>query len=581
MGKLDWNSKILNLNPDEFESLSYELLHSMGFTNIVQRKGGRDKGIDISADFIRKEPGNMNVTVEKWFFQCKRYSSGISLSNISDSVDWSIAEKANKFAVMSNNHLTTDCRDNIKARLQDAKVGLIEFTEDKFITLLKFNPHIIAAYFPDIDSKEYRNVNNKKITEIVFNLPNELSEKLSNLIITTKDFSDELKEKEIRKFFKEKILQSVDIDPNIRSLIYQKLAVSDFSKGLIKDSLENLDQALLITPKNKFALLDKGIILTILEKWSDAINNCYDKVIDIDPHNKIAWNNKGHCSRMIGKLKGALYCFNKSIELDNNFILARNNKSRILLDNGKYKESLINYLDNLKIKPKSPTTLKGISDLFKELTVLSISMKYIDNALEIDPNYDEAWNSKGHYIDIQNIEGNHDLIKEALECFKKAVEINNSNLIALSNVAICLAKLGNKKEALDIFDKSIKNSGIKTLKTERSKSIVMRLLGDFEGALKVIDEAIIENKNSIDLKELYLQKSVILRLIGKHKKALEFLDNALEMDSKYLEALKVKAEIYREIGNDIIASEIDTKIKKILYEYENIAKDLIELLPKN
>ena len=59
-----------------FEELCYELVGYEGFTNLQWRGGSGDKGRDIQAEFISDQPGGM-TRVEKWWFQCKRYSKHI------------------------------------------------------------------------------------------------------------------------------------------------------------------------------------------------------------------------------------------------------------------------------------------------------------------------------------------------------------------------------------------------------------------------------------------------------------------------------------------------------------------------
>ena len=81
------------------------------------------------------------------------------------------------------------------------------------------------------------------------------------------------------------------------------------------------DQALSLQPKNTSALINKGSVLHVLEKYTDAIT-CYDIVLRIDKNNPIALVYKGLCIAETGNIHLAIKYFKKALSIDHEYELA-------------------------------------------------------------------------------------------------------------------------------------------------------------------------------------------------------------------------------------------------------------------
>ena len=159
-----------------FEELCYELVGYEGFTNLQWRGGSGDKGRDIQAEFISDQPGGM-TRVEKWWFQCKRYSKHISRSDIGDAFDHADAENIDYFIIISSNNLTPQFLDLINSLNKQKhphkyvikdwnhKVieGLIKNHQEKFSDISKYFE--IQRDFDEI-LRELRDKEKKVVREI-------------------------------------------------------------------------------------------------------------------------------------------------------------------------------------------------------------------------------------------------------------------------------------------------------------------------------------------------------------------------------------------------------------------------------
>jgi hypothetical protein len=138
--KIDWKS---------FEELCFDLLLKYHFHSLVWRQGGHDKGRDIEAFFTVTNPiiGNFQ---EKWFVECKHHKGGLKVTDLSDKIEWALAEKANHFLIISNTHLTQTTREWLEKKRETLPFRVHEM-DGKLLKarLLAFSDLIIKYFFSD------------------------------------------------------------------------------------------------------------------------------------------------------------------------------------------------------------------------------------------------------------------------------------------------------------------------------------------------------------------------------------------------------------------------------------------------
>lgn len=135
-----------DITPREFENLCYDLLVKYNFQNLIWREGGADSGRDIEATL------NFNNSIKnsdtKWFFECKRYTSGgVPPDDLSSKLTWADAEQPDFLVFFISSYLTNGSRvwlDKIKTQ-KHYKILVIE-GEDLKNRLIKY-PELIERYF--------------------------------------------------------------------------------------------------------------------------------------------------------------------------------------------------------------------------------------------------------------------------------------------------------------------------------------------------------------------------------------------------------------------------------------------------
>ena len=140
----------------------------------------------------------------------------------------------------------------------------------------------------------------------------------------------------------------------------------------------------------------------------------------------------------------------------------------------------------------------------------------------------------------------------ALEFFNKALEKDPSDIRALVDKGIVLARQGNYEDAKRIFDKAIEISeskGTVNYKAIVNAGIVLSIYGDQQQAHKYFDR-VLENESSVKQETLLaalINKGVTLLEQGKYEESLQYFDRALEIEPERLGAIVNKANALQEL----------------------------------
>ncbi len=111
------------------------------------------------------------------------------------------------------------------------------------------------------------------------------------------------------------------------------------SEGNINSALKALtffDRAIELDPDNYLAWANKGLILKTLDKLEEALL-CYNRALKINPAYITVWYNKGVLLGSIGNFREAIRAFNKVLELNPDHEFAKRDRTIILslLNEGK------------------------------------------------------------------------------------------------------------------------------------------------------------------------------------------------------------------------------------------------------
>ena len=122
------------------------------------------------------------------------------------------------------------------------------------------------------------------------------------------------------------------------------------------------------------------------------------------------------------------------------------------------------------------------------------AVEYFDKALEIDPNYVEAWNIKA--IALLELER----YDEAIKCYDKLIELNPKDTGYWCLKISLLEKLGRYEEAIECYDKATEINPNKATMWISEKGLALYLIGKKYEGLKCINKALEIDPNFDDAK---------------------------------------------------------------------------------
>ena len=564
----EWKNIIGKLSPENFEHLCYQLVKAMpGFVNVDLREGSYDSGRDIDAEYRGKAPDGFTEITERWRFECKKYSRGVSFDVISGKINQADLNKIDKLVVMSNMHLTPACKDEIKKIQNNLNSKIIDWTGVHFQDILFQYPDICKEFFPDEELPQ-RSLDIKRPQELINVTQRAGSHFGIELEIKLKEGQKPpASVEEVADIIKETLLNLKDIDINIKSLIYQQISGLFLSISRKEDALLFIGESLKITPDNVAALLNKGFVLEKLDDLEES-SKSYDDALRIDKHNKFALNNKAHNLRRKGNLENALDLVNEALDIDPDFTIAIKNKTSILSSFGKTEEALDFLEYKLKKHQDSRILLESKVDLLIDLLDLKEAMRVNDQILEMDPENIGAINSKGViYEHNSKYQKPEKYLLLATEWFDKAVSKDKNYPLGWANKIVCLINSGLLTDAEGIVDNVIDMFPTNSYILHEKGRIFLNK-DDPKNALKYFNRAL--RYHFLD-KALINKARALLRL-RKHKETIETTDKILRYDIKNSDAWHLKGEALKRLHE---LTKADHCFKKA-EEYKKVPRSLLE-----
>ncbi|MCZ3366625.1 MULTISPECIES: restriction endonuclease [Methanobacterium] len=563
----EWKSIIGELTDKDFEYLCYELVRSMdGFTNVSLRDGSADGGRDIDAIYKSKMPDGITEIFEKCRFECKKYSNGISYRDISDKINKAISSRIEKIFIMSNMHLTPDCKDEIENAMNNFQCKIIDWTGVRFQDILFQYQDIFHDYFPDekIPERFLDKDSPQELLKITQRAGSNFGMKFKLKINNEKNIPKSLDE--MATNIKESLLDLKNIDLNIKSMIYQQMSGLFLSIKRREDALFFTNESLKITPNNIPVLLNKGHILMELGNLNDSLK-CYNDVLKLDKQNKFALINKASILKNKGYFKKSLKTINEALSIEPNSKIAIHTKSRILRDFDRSEEALEFIDPYIKKNKNSKILLDTKITLLTEMVDLVPSMEMVNSLLDIYPEDSFLLNAKGA---IYGINSEYQKKKKYLDLaekyFDKALEIEKDSTEILANKLYVLMENKLLKEAESTLKMLMVDYPNDALILAKKGELCLKNK-DFKKALKYFNKSLSRRYVGYT----YLNKAKTLLLLRKYKDAIKITDEMLKDTPNDYMILEIK-------GKALERTHQNFQARKCLKMSKELKKEPISLL---
>ncbi|CAK60651.1 unnamed protein product (macronuclear) [Paramecium tetraurelia] len=159
------------------------------------------------------------------------------------------------------------------------------------------------------------------------------------------------------------------------------------------------------------------------------------------------------------------------------------------------------------------------SQILIQLSRLEEAMQYINQAIHLDPQFEDAYYLRGN---IYRLEKNLD---EALKNYEECVKLNTQQYFVYYNIGLILNEMNRKEDAVNNFDKSLQFK-IK-YETLINKGILCLELSRYEECIKLYDLAI---SLQPDCHIAYYSKGFTLFKLSKYEESIDNYNKALRLN---------------------------------------------------
>jgi len=264
-------------------------------------------------------------------------------------------------------------------------------------------------------------------------------------------------------------------------------------------------------PNNADAINNRGLAYNLIGNTEQAIKD-FDRAIHLDPDGFDIFNSRGIAYHKIGELDKAIADFNRSIEINPNYINAYGNRGNVYFDMERYEEALHDYNQLIKIDPKDKLVYSRRGRTYYRLGDYKKAIEDYSKAIKLNPQFSEAYNNRGMaYTQVGKT-------TEAINDFKHAIELFPEYTLAYKNLGGVYYYLQNYETAINYYSQAIK----------------------------------IDPKDG----EAFYNRGYTYFAQGQYKLAITDFSQSIQINPQFPDAYLNRANAYKKLGQDK-AAEID------------------------
>ncbi len=198
-------------------------------------------------------------------------------------------------------------------------------------------------------------------------------------------------------------------------------------------------------------------------------------------------------------------------------------RGETFLELKRYQDALAAYNRAVELKPEYTEAWNGQANSLLELKRYQDALEAYDKVIQLQPSYKEAWNGRGKALDhLQRYE-------EAIASFDNAIKIQPNNLESWHERGNVQIKRQQYSEAITSFDKAVKIQPNNSLAWHK-RGIALHNLRRYQEAVESYDKAV---EHKPDYSEAWYQRGNALINLQKAKEAVESYDKAVQFQPNF------------------------------------------------
>jgi hypothetical protein len=106
-------ARLNQLQPQEFENLTYDILFLSGVQNLRWRTPSADGGRDLEGDVATMDFSGETVR-QRWYIECKRYGQSINWPTVYEKLTVAVIHDADYLLFVTTSNFSVQCRDEVQ-----------------------------------------------------------------------------------------------------------------------------------------------------------------------------------------------------------------------------------------------------------------------------------------------------------------------------------------------------------------------------------------------------------------------------------------------------------------------------------
>jgi tetratricopeptide (TPR) repeat protein len=244
-------------------------------------------------------------------------------------------------------------------------------------------------------------------------------------------------------------------------------------------------------PQYPWGWTEKGVILLHLDQVEEAIAATRES-LRLDPNNSHAWNNLGIALTRRDQDTEAAMAFRKALEHDPYNTGSMMSLANILVQQGESKTPARLLLRALKLHPKKKTLLFNATNIAAQIVKnggLEEARELLECVTKNEPTNVASW------FNLALVHQASKKTSQAIECYRKVVDLEPTDSTALTFLAKRLAEIGEFSEGIEICERCLQ------IGTKREDALVLKaqLLnaqGHYSSAVRLLTDELTANPNA-------------------------------------------------------------------------------------
>jgi len=283
-----------------------------------------------------------------------------------------------------------------------------------------------------------------------------------------------------------------------------------------REAISFFQEALRENPDNEFAMYELAHCHQISDTEEDALPFMRE-FVDKNPYSLPGWINLGIILNRTRTMAEAREAFDYALAIDENSGSAMFGKAQILVEQGHYAEAIVMFEQLLEADPQDPIGHFMLGDCFEKMQMYDVALPYYVRALDLEPNYTEAWVGKAACHDAL------EQYQDGIVAVRRALDLEPENLDALYIASEIYSATGMIEEAEVIYRGTLKRHP-RDIDTWLSYADMFYSNGEMIRAIETLRDAMLALNGHYAINA---RMAAYLYTEGQNKEADGFLTDAL------------------------------------------------------